>query len=81
MSDEPVVEEFATMDADNPFFTDWDTPYGIPPFAAIADEHYRPAFEAGIEQQRAEVAVNPRTIQSLQPLKTRLKRCNWPALN
>jgi peptidyl-dipeptidase Dcp len=43
--------------AENPFFGTWDTPFGIPPFDEIADEHYAPAFEAGIEQLRADVAA------------------------
>lgn len=55
--DEPVAEEVAAVADDNPFFTKWETPYGIPPFDAIRDEHYKPAFDAGIEALRAEVAA------------------------
>jgi peptidyl-dipeptidase Dcp len=43
--------------ATNPFFEEWDTPYGIPPFERIRDEHYKPAFERGIEEMRADVAA------------------------
>jgi peptidyl-dipeptidase Dcp len=39
----------------NPFYTDWDTPFGVPPFDAIALEHYSPAFEEGMKQQMAEI--------------------------
>ena len=39
----------------NPFLTEWDTPYGIPDFGAVKEEHYIPAFEAGIAQQQAEI--------------------------
>ncbi len=39
----------------NPFLTEWDTPYGIPPFEEITIDDYMPAIEAGIEQNRAEV--------------------------
>ena len=56
-SDEPVVEEVVTVDEGNPFFVAWDTPYGIPPFDSIRDEHYKPAFEAGIEELRNDIAV------------------------
>ena len=35
----------------NPFLTEWDTPYGIPPFDKIKTEHYIPAIQKGIEQQ------------------------------
>lgn len=36
---------------ENPFLTEWDTPYGIPPFEQIATEDYVPAVEKGIESQ------------------------------
>ena len=39
----------------NPFFTEWDTPYGIPDFTKIQEKHYIPAVEAGIAQQQAEI--------------------------
>ena len=32
----------------NPFFEPSTLPYGMPPFAEIRDEHYRPAFEKGM---------------------------------
>lgn len=41
----------------NPFLTEWDTSYGIPPFADIQVEDYIPAIEAGIEQQNKEIDV------------------------
>ncbi len=59
-TDSPVellVEESTVIDEGNPFFTDWDTPYGIPPFAEIRDEHFKPAFDAGIAELRADVAA------------------------
>jgi len=56
-SDEPVVEEVVLVDEGNPFFIAWDTPYGIPPFDAIQNEHYKPAFDAGIEELRADIAA------------------------
>ena len=39
----------------NPFFTEWNTPYGIPPFEQIQDADYVPAINAGIEHQLAEI--------------------------
>ena len=39
----------------NPFLTEWDTPYGIPDFNAVKEKHYLPAVEAGIAQQQAEI--------------------------
>ena len=41
----------------NPFFSEWDTPYGIPDFGQIEDKHYIPAIEEGIRQQEAEIAA------------------------
>ncbi len=41
----------------NPFFSEWDTPYGVPPFEQIKPEHYMPAFEAAMEQHNAEIAA------------------------
>ena len=40
----------------NPFLTDWDTPYGIPPFDKIRFEDYIPAVKAGIAAQQEEIA-------------------------
>lgn len=39
----------------NPFLTEWDTPYGIPPYEQIRVSDYIPALKAGIEQQNAEI--------------------------
>ena len=40
---------------DNPFLTEWNTPYGIPDFNAVQEKHYLPAVEAGIAGQQAEI--------------------------
>ena len=40
---------------DNPFFSEWNTPYGVPPFDQIKHEHYMPAFEEGIKQLQNEI--------------------------
>ncbi|MBO4503924.1 MAG: M3 family metallopeptidase, partial [Bacteroidales bacterium] len=37
---------------DNPFMEEWNTPYGVPPFDKIKTEHYLPAFEEGMRQQK-----------------------------
>ena len=39
----------------NPFLTEWNTPFGIPPFEQIQDADYLPALNAGIEQHNAEI--------------------------
>jgi peptidyl-dipeptidase Dcp len=39
----------------NPFLEPSTLPYGMPPFAEIREEHFRPAFQAGIAEHLAEV--------------------------
>lgn len=39
----------------NPFFTDYDTPFQLPPFDRIKAEHFVPAFEKGMELELAEI--------------------------
>lgn len=46
----------------NPLLTEWDTPYGVPPFERIRLEHYRPAVERLIVDGRR--AVNDITAQT-----------------
>ena len=41
----------------NPFFEPSTLPYGMPPFAEIRDEHYRPAFEKGMADQLEEIGA------------------------
>jgi peptidyl-dipeptidase Dcp len=40
---------------DNPFFSEFETPFGAPPFESIHNEHYMPAFDRGVEDQQAEI--------------------------
>ncbi|MBR4773478.1 MAG: M3 family metallopeptidase [Bacteroidales bacterium] len=42
-------------DMENPFFSEWNTPYEIPNFYSISTEHYMPAFEEGMRRQKAEI--------------------------
>jgi peptidyl-dipeptidase Dcp len=39
----------------NPFFVEWDTPFGTPPFHLIEEGHYIPAYEEAIKQHVAEI--------------------------
>ena len=41
----------------NPFFTAYDTPYQIPPFEKITEDHYMPAFIQGMKEQLKEIDV------------------------
>jgi len=44
-----------TPATDNPFFAEYDTPFKVPPFDIIKPEHFIPAYEKGMEQQKAEI--------------------------
>jgi len=39
----------------NPFFSEYDTPFGVPPFNLIENEHFIPAYKAGFSEQEAEI--------------------------
>ncbi|MEI7499441.1 MAG: M3 family metallopeptidase [Bacteroidota bacterium] len=39
----------------NPFFEEWKTPFQVPPFENIKNEHYMPAFLEGMKQHQAEI--------------------------
>jgi peptidyl-dipeptidase Dcp len=39
----------------NPFLEEWDTPFGVPPFERIKEEHYMSAFEEGMKQHKLEI--------------------------
>ncbi len=40
----------------NPFFAEWKTPFGVPPFEQIKNEHYLPAIDSGIALARLQIA-------------------------
>jgi peptidyl-dipeptidase Dcp len=42
-------------DTSNPFFTEYNTPFGVPPFEKIMAKHYVPAFEKGMAEGRADI--------------------------
>ena len=42
---------------ENPFFQEWNTPFGVPPFNLIKDEHYMPAFEKGMKENMDEIDI------------------------
>ncbi len=41
--------------SDNPFFAEFDTPYGAPPFDKIKPEHFKPAYEEAMKQHLEEI--------------------------
>ncbi len=48
-------EKESTSNMDNPFFKEWTTPFGVPPFDQIENEHYRPAFAEGMRLHKEEI--------------------------
>lgn len=40
---------------DNPFLTDYDTPFEVPPFDEIKNSHFKPAFEEGLKNHNQEI--------------------------
>lgn len=74
----------------NPFLTDWTGPFGLPPFDTINDDHFAPAFDAGLAEGRATVAAiaaNPEaptfanTIEALERADALLDRVSGVFFN
>ncbi|MFW5951155.1 MAG: M3 family metallopeptidase [Gemmatimonadota bacterium] len=53
---EPTADPVAAEPA-NPLLEEWDTPFAVPPFDRIRDEHYLPAFRAAMAEHDAEIQV------------------------
>jgi peptidyl-dipeptidase Dcp len=45
------------MSLNNPFFSEYKTPFQTPPFDLIKIEHFIPAFKRGMEEQKADIDV------------------------
>ncbi len=39
----------------NPLLAEWNTPYEVPPFDKVKNEHFAPAFEEAMKQHKAEM--------------------------
>ncbi|MFI3285617.1 MAG: M3 family metallopeptidase [Rikenellaceae bacterium] len=44
-----------TQSSSNPLLSEWETPFGAPPFEEIKPEHYMPAFEVAMKQHSEEI--------------------------
>ncbi len=67
----------------NPLLADWTGPFALPPFAALKDEDFGPAFDAALAQARANIAAiaaNPEapsfanTIEAMERAEALLDR-------
>ncbi|MEM8920229.1 MAG: M3 family peptidase, partial [Pseudomonadota bacterium] len=56
----------AAVEAENPLITEWPGTYATPPFSAISDEDYKPAFDAAVAEYREELEA----IASLEDAPT-----------
>jgi peptidyl-dipeptidase Dcp len=43
------------VDRNNPFFSEYNTPFSVPPFEKIMAKHYMPAFEKGMNEGRVDI--------------------------
>ena len=48
----------------NPFLQEWSTPFQVPPFTAIKNEHYMPAFKKGMEENLAEIDLIVNNVET-----------------
>lgn len=48
-------QEKPMTDSENPFFSEFNTPFQVPPFDLIKAEHYMPAFLEGMKLEKAEI--------------------------
>lgn len=51
----PQAQQGAPPETDNPFLKPYGTPFNVPPFDRIRNEHFLPAIEEGIRREQAEV--------------------------
>ena len=51
----------------NPFFQDYGTPFGIPPFDKITSAHYAPAFDKAIAEAQREILVLANNPEESRP--------------
>lgn len=50
-----LLSSCTPKDSGNPLLTEWNTPFGIPPFENIKLEHYMPAYLEGMKQHNAQI--------------------------
>ena len=63
-------------DRSNPFFSEFNTPFNVPPFEKIKAKHYMPAFEKGMAEGRGDLqkvlgnTAVPTFQNTIEPLDT-----------
>jgi len=51
----PSCKNDTGVDKSNPFFSEFNTPFNVPPFEKIMAGHYMPAFDKGMQEGRKEI--------------------------
>ena len=54
-ANEASAQELNKQFASNPFFSSYNTPFNVPPFDLIKNEHFKPAFQEAIKRHQAEI--------------------------
>ena len=44
-----------SMNTENPLLTEWNTPFGVPPFDKIKSSDYAPAFDTTLAKHKEEI--------------------------
>ncbi len=57
-------EKAMVIESENPFFSEYQTPYNVPDFDRIQLEHYLPAIKKGIEEQANEIEIITSNIEA-----------------
>ena len=70
----------ATKTESNPFFTEFQTQYGVPSFDKIKLEHYEPAFLKGIEEQNQNIEAIIESPAPLYKVEAPLAAASTPAV-
>ena len=85
-----VIFLMCATDKHNPFFLEYDTPYGVPPFGIIEEKHFMPAIKAGMKEQSQEISdiINnteeptfTNTIETLEGSGKLLRKVNYVLKN
>ncbi|MEE8341452.1 MAG: M3 family metallopeptidase, partial [Candidatus Neomarinimicrobiota bacterium] len=50
-----IIIMACSIQNNNPFLNEWDTPFQVPPFDKIEEAHYMPALKEGIEREKQEI--------------------------
>ena len=68
------TSEKKTVEGENPFFAEYTTPFGVPPFDQIKFEHYKPALLQGMEEGRKEIEA---IVNNPEELRSRIRLSLW----